>query len=104
LTAIQAMRGLGSLSDAEGAAATRAVARMDTSTSRKAFDEALSDYEKIVKQGHNKAAKRLGLPDYGGDRPAVGGPVPIRPVDQGPQPAPHASQRFRFNPATGELE
>jgi hypothetical protein len=51
LTAIESMRGLGSLSDAEGAAATAAINRMDVSTSEEAFNAALDDYEKIVRQG-----------------------------------------------------
>jgi hypothetical protein len=60
LTAIQQMRGLGSLSDAEGRAATSAVNRMNTSTSKEEFLSALNDYEKIVKQGLRRAQDRLG--------------------------------------------
>lgn len=75
LTAIQQMRGLGALSNAEGGAATAAVARMNTATSEAEFDAALNDYEKIVKQGMSAAQKRLG-----GQSPAApsGGVVDYR--------------------------
>ena len=59
LSAIQQMRGMGSLSNAEGDTATAAVNRMNTATSEEAFDAALNDYEKIVKQGRKRAVKRL---------------------------------------------
>lgn len=60
LTAIQQMRGLGALSNAEGATATAAVTRMDTATSEKAFQDALNDYERIIDQGIARAQSRLG--------------------------------------------
>ena len=61
------MRGLGSLSDAEGKAATAAINHMDTSTTKEAFLAALSEYETIVNQGLTKAKARLsnGLPTNG---------------------------------------
>lgn len=59
LTAIQQMRGLGALSNTEGATATAAVTRMDTATSEKAFQDALDDYEKIIDQGIARAQSRL---------------------------------------------
>lgn len=62
LTAIQSMRGLGSLSNAEGGAATAAVNRMDTATSKGAFLSALDDYEKIIRQGMAKAQKNGAVP------------------------------------------
>ena len=65
LTAIQQMRGLGALSNAEGSAATAAITRMDTATSEEAFKSALDDYEKIVRQGIERAQGRL----RGGDAP-----------------------------------
>lgn len=55
LTAIQSMRGLGALSNAEGDTATKAVTRMNTATSKEAFLSALADYERIVKNGKTKA-------------------------------------------------
>ena len=60
LTAIQALRGLGALSNTEGDAATKAITRLDTATSEQAFMEALADYEKIVRQGYDRAAQRQG--------------------------------------------
>lgn len=62
LTAIQQMRGLGSLSNAEGGAATAAVNRMNTATSEPEFNAALDDYEKIVRQGMARAQARLQQP------------------------------------------
>lgn len=58
LTAIQQMRGLGSLSNAEGDTASKAVTRMNTALSKEAFLKALDDYETIVKQGMERAAAR----------------------------------------------
>lgn len=59
LTAIQQMRGLGALSNAEGQTATAAVTRMDTATSEQEFLSALADYEKIIDQGIARAKNRL---------------------------------------------
>lgn len=59
LAAVQQMRGLGALSNAEGEAATRAVARIETATSKDAFLDALADYETIVNRGRDRAAKRM---------------------------------------------
>lgn len=59
LTAIQQMRGLGSLSNAEGQTATQAVTRMNTATTEEGFLAAVDDYEKIVKQGRERAARRM---------------------------------------------
>jgi hypothetical protein len=72
LTAIQQMRGLGSLSNAEGGAATAAVNRMNTSTSEEEFNAALDDYEKIVRQGMVRAQSRLG---GGSAQPAPASPA-----------------------------
>lgn len=59
LTAIQQMRGLGALSNAEGQTATAAVTRMNTATSEGAFMEALAAYEKIIDQGIERAKSRM---------------------------------------------
>lgn len=59
LVAIDALRGMGALSNTEGQAATSAITRLDTATSEKAFLEALADYEKIVRQGYDRAASRV---------------------------------------------
>ena len=59
LTAIQQMRGLGALSNTEGSAATAAITRMNTATSKKAFLDAAADYETIIQQGVSRARGRL---------------------------------------------
>jgi hypothetical protein len=86
LQAIQSMRGLGSLSNAEGSAATSAITRMNVSTSKEAFLEALADYEKVVKQGIARAQGRL-------DNPSASSPAPAQPA-----------KRLRYNPQTRTLE
>ena len=66
MTAIQQLRGMGALSNAEGATATAAVTRMKTSMTEEGFLEALADYEKIVRQAMDKAqAKVDGAPVQG---------------------------------------
>lgn len=90
LSAIQQMRGMGSLSNAEGQTATAAVTRMNTATSTEAFMAALADYEKVIQQGKARAANRLGgqpqqaptAPDLSGGQPNV----------------------RKYNPATGRIE
>lgn len=72
LSAIDELRGMGSLSNAEGQTATAAITRMDTATSEKEFNAALADYEEIVKLGRDRAAKRLKAPAEAGDAPAPG--------------------------------
>lgn len=84
LTAIQQMQGMGALSNAEGQTATAALNRMDTALSREEFNDALADYEAIVKQGMARAQGRIDGPTT----PAA------------PQGAPAA----RYNPATGKIE
>lgn len=63
LTAIQQLRGLGSLSNAEGSTATAAVTRMDTATSKEAFLAALRDYRKVIQQGIDRARSKLPAPN-----------------------------------------
>lgn len=59
LTAIDQLRGMGSLSNAEGQTATAAITRMNSATSKPEFLDALSDYEEIVRRGREKAAARI---------------------------------------------
>lgn len=59
LSAIQQMRGMGALSNAEGSAATAAVTRMNTSLTEEGFLEALKDYENIVRQGVARAQSKV---------------------------------------------
>lgn len=60
LSAIQQLRGMGALSNTEGQTATAAVTRLNTATSEEEFTRALDDYEKIVRQGYEKAASKVG--------------------------------------------
>ena len=71
------MQGMGALSNAEGQTATAALNRMDTALSRKEFNDALADYEAIVKQGMARAQGRIDGP---------------------------TAPAFRYNPATGKIE
>lgn len=59
LTAIQQMRGMGALSNAEGDTATKAVTRMETSTNDSDFEKALEDYEKVIQRGQRQAQKMM---------------------------------------------
>ena len=67
LTAIEQMRGLGALSNAEGSAATAAITRMNTSLSYDDFMKALNDYRGIVQQGMQRAQAKLGATGAGGN-------------------------------------
>jgi hypothetical protein len=67
-TAIQQMRGLGSLSNAEGDTATKAINRMNTATSTEAFMQALNDYKAVVLKGKARAESRL---KFGGPQPSA---------------------------------
>lgn len=71
LTAIEQMRGLGALSNAEGQAATQAITRMNTASTKDGFLRAVADYEAIVKQGMARAQAKL-PPDSGGGAAPVG--------------------------------
>lgn len=82
LTAIDEMRGMGSLSNAEGETARAAITRMDTATSEAEFLAALGDYEAVVRLGMDRAKKRIKAPE-----------------DAAPQ-----KKTLKYNPATGEFE
>jgi hypothetical protein len=84
LTAIQQLRGMGALSNAEGQTATQAVTRMNTATSKEAFLKAVSDYRGIIELGRQKAQARIS------SAPAAD--------------AANAGPVYTFNPETGELE
>jgi hypothetical protein len=88
LTAIDQLRGMGALSNAEGQTATRAISRMDSATSTPAFLDALSDYEEVVRTGRERASKRI-------EAPAAGATT---------APAPTGTTRLRYNSETGAFE
>lgn len=90
LSAIQEMRGLGALSNAEGQVATAAVTRMDTALSEADFRKALADYRAIIERGLARAQGRVGAqPNV--NTPGAGGPAP-------------SGRTLTYNPATGRLE
>ncbi|CAB5207076.1 hypothetical protein UFOVP180_22 [uncultured Caudovirales phage] len=60
LQAIENLRGLGSLSNDEGKAATGAIQRMSTSQSEAEFKEAAQDFQNIVKRGIDRNRVKLG--------------------------------------------
>jgi hypothetical protein len=59
LTAIDQLRGMGALSNMEGQAATAAITRINTATSKEAFLKALDDYRKIVETARERAIRRV---------------------------------------------
>jgi hypothetical protein len=75
LEAIQKMRGLGALSEAEGRAATSALTRLNSGANVKEFDAALSELETIVKRGAERAQRKAAgnLAPRPGSAPSQGG-------------------------------
>lgn len=61
LEAFNMLRGGGAISEAEGKAATGAIARLDRAQSKEGFDIALDDLEKIVRGGLERARKKAGV-------------------------------------------
>lgn len=70
LSAIEQLRGMGALSNAEGQTATAAITRLSTDLSAADFKEALNEYETIVSQGIARAQSKMGQKPAGG--PVVG--------------------------------
>lgn len=102
LSAIAQMRGLGSLSNAEGETATAAVNRMDTATSKQEFLKALDDYQKIVEQGMDRAQRRLNG-DFGPPE-ATASPAQTlgttgQPADQGGVATPTNDEEYNALPS-----
>lgn len=82
LTAIQQLRGMGALSNAEGQTATEAVTRMKTGLSKEAFLKAVSDYEAVIRKGMAQAQSRLSgaAPKMPPSSPGAGGGWSIQKV------------------------
>jgi 3D (Asp-Asp-Asp) domain-containing protein len=74
LNAIQQLRGLGALSDAEGAKLQQAAARLDPNQKESDFKAALAEYRAIVQKGVDDAAAILAK--KAGSAPAAGSPAP----------------------------
>jgi hypothetical protein len=62
LTAIEQMRGLGALSNAEGQAATQATTRMSTAMSEEGFKKAAKEYADVMKRGVDRLKTKVGNP------------------------------------------
>jgi 3D (Asp-Asp-Asp) domain-containing protein len=89
LNAIQQLRGLGALSDAEGAKLQQAAARLDPNQKESDFKAALAEYRAIVQKGVDDAAAILAK--KAGSAPAAGSPAPAGSTAPAADPA--AAQR-----------
>jgi hypothetical protein len=69
LTAIQEMRGMGSLSNAEGQTATQAITRLNTGLESPDFKKALDDYKRVVQKGVDRARRKVRVDDAGNESP-----------------------------------
>jgi hypothetical protein len=81
LTAIENLKGMGALSDKEGAAATAAISRLkNTNQNEESFKAAVKELQFIVKRGVDRNAEKLGREKpFGTSEPVVGS------VDLSPQ-------------------
>jgi hypothetical protein len=79
LEAYNGLRGGGAITDAEGAKATQALARLDAAQSAKDFNAALDDLETVVRSGLERA-KKMGE-KFGTARPSAEAPKPAAPAD-----------------------
>lgn len=98
LEAFNSLRGGGAITEAEGAKATQALARLDRAQTKADFDAAMLDLKQVITIGVNRA-RQLAAGQY--DRPplAVEQPAPMQP--QGIQPG-TVMQGYRYkggNPA-----
>jgi hypothetical protein len=85
LNAIQQLRGLGALSDAEGAKLQQAAARLDPNQKESDFKAALAEYRAIVQKGVDDAAAILAK--KAGSAPAAGSPAPAGSTAPAADPA-----------------
>jgi len=102
LQAVQALRGSGAISEKEGETATASVARMETAQNQRDFDQALADYERVIRNGVADAHRRA-RGDFSGrpipqpkDRTKPGGGASAE--RRGLQPQPAAIAYLRANP------
>lgn len=79
LAAIESLRGMGALSNAEGQTATQAITRLNTGLSPKQFREALAEYRAIVERGLLNAQRRL--ENAGPNAPSA--PIQVAPSADG---------------------
>ena len=83
LAAIENLKGLGALSDREGAAATSAISRLkDTNQNEESFKAAVKELQFIVKRGVDRNAEKLGKEKpFGTSEPEVGAAA-MSPADK----------------------
>lgn len=55
ISAFQSLKGAGAITDREGEAATKAISRMSTATSKAEFLSAVNDFRSVIKTGLNRA-------------------------------------------------
>lgn len=92
----QALRGGGAITEAEGAKASAALARLQTAVSEKDFRAALKDFRREIGVLRGIAEKRAQTGRELG--------VPGMPPGTPPATAGKPGGRLKFNPATGEIE
>lgn len=85
LQAFETLKGGGQITQVEGEKAEKAIARMDAAQSEADFTAAAKEFQDIIRTGLTRARTKGGA-----------APAPTAPT-QGPK-------RYRYNPATGELE
>lgn len=61
LQAFQSLKGGGQITEVEGKKATQAMARMNASSSEKAFKDASRDFQAVIKKGIARAEKKAGI-------------------------------------------
>lgn len=83
LQAFETLKGGGQITQVEGEKAEKAIARMDAAQSEADFIAAATEFQDIIRTGRNRARAKVGA-------------APAAPAQ--------AAKRYRYNPATGELE
>jgi hypothetical protein len=78
LTAIEQLRGMGALSNAEGETAKNAITRLKIGLGGEDFEKALSDYEKIVQAGKQRAMANRRTPGGASPQQPLSDPLGIR--------------------------
>lgn len=97
LEAFNSLRGGGQITEAEGAKATQALARLDRAQRPEDFDQALRDLEDILKSSKARAKAAAGAVPQGGGDP------PRQQTGEAPRGAAMPSGSYVFDPATGQL-
>jgi hypothetical protein len=80
LEAFNSLRGGGQITEAEGAKATQALARLDRYQSEADFEAALKDLEDVIRAGQSRAQQKTGL---GTNAPGESGGPPVGTVQDG---------------------